>query len=56
MMPASPERAVPAANRVINSGAKFAVAHVCSGVTVPAAKIYEEEGIVAITPVRRRRR
>jgi branched-chain amino acid transport system substrate-binding protein len=45
-----PKQAVPAANRVINSGAKFAVAHVCSGVTVPAAKIYEEEGIVAITP------
>ena len=45
-----PKQAVPAANRVVNSGAKFAVAHVCSGVTVPASKIYEEEGIVAITP------
>ena len=45
-----PKQAVPAANRVLNSGAKFAIAHVCSGVTVPASKIYEEEGIVAITP------
>lgn len=45
-----PKQAVQAANRVLNSGAKFAVAHVCSGVTVPAARIYEDEGIVAITP------
>lgn len=45
-----PKQAVPAANRLVNSGAKFAVAHICSGVTVPASKIYEDEGIVAITP------
>ena len=45
-----PKQAVPAANRVVNSGAKFAVAHVCSGVTVPASRIYEDEHIVAITP------
>ncbi|VFR16537.1 Branched-chain amino acid ABC transporter, amino acid-binding protein (TC 3.A.1.4.1) [plant metagenome] len=45
-----PKQAVPAANRVVNSGAKFAVAHACSGVTVPAVNVYESEGIVAITP------
>ena len=45
-----PKQAVPAANRVLNAGAKFAITHVCSGVTVPASKIYEEEAIVAITP------
>ena len=45
-----PKQAVPAANRVVNSGAKFAVAHACSGVTVAAVKVYEEEGIVGITP------
>lgn len=45
-----PKQAVPAANRVVNSGAKFAVAHACSGTTVPAVNIYEQEGIVAITP------
>lgn len=45
-----PKQAVPAANQVINSGAKFAVAHACSGTTVPAVNVYEEEGIVAITP------
>jgi branched-chain amino acid transport system substrate-binding protein len=41
---------VPAANRVVNAGAKFAVAHACSGTTVPAVNVYEQEGIVAITP------
>ncbi|NYT85973.1 high-affinity branched-chain amino acid ABC transporter substrate-binding protein [Pollutimonas harenae] len=45
-----PKQAVPAANRVINEGAKFAVAHACSGTTVPAVNVYEQEGIVAITP------
>src|SRR5690606_28612251 len=30
-----PKQTVPAANRVVNSGAKFAVAHACSGTTVP---------------------
>jgi branched-chain amino acid transport system substrate-binding protein len=45
-----PKQAVPAANRVVNSGAKFAVAHACSGVAVPAVNVYEQEGIVAITP------
>lgn len=45
-----PKQAVPAANRVVNSGARFAVAHACSGTTVPAVNVYEQEGIVAITP------
>jgi branched-chain amino acid transport system substrate-binding protein len=45
-----PKQVVPAANRVVNSGAKFAVAHTCSGVTVAAVNVYEQEGIVAITP------
>lgn len=45
-----PKQAVPAINRVVNSDAKFAVAHACTGVTVPAVNVYEQEGIVAITP------
>jgi branched-chain amino acid transport system substrate-binding protein len=45
-----PKQAVPAANRLVNAGAKFAVAHGCSGVAVSAVNVYEEEGIVAITP------
>ncbi|MDR2128790.1 MAG: high-affinity branched-chain amino acid ABC transporter substrate-binding protein [Burkholderiaceae bacterium] len=45
-----PKQAVPAANRLVNSDAKFAVAHGCSGVAVPAVNVYEAEGIVVITP------
>ncbi len=44
-----PKQAVQAANRVVNSGAKFAVAHACSGTAIPAVNIYEEEQVVAIT-------
>lgn len=45
-----PKQSVPAANQVVRSGAKFAVAHACSGTTIPAVPIYEDEQIVAITP------
>jgi len=45
-----PKQAVPAVNRAVNSDVKFAVAHACSGVAVPAVNVYEAEGIVAITP------
>ncbi|MDO4706521.1 MAG: high-affinity branched-chain amino acid ABC transporter substrate-binding protein [Comamonadaceae bacterium] len=45
-----PKQAVPAANQVVHSGAKFAVAHACSGVATAAAPVYDEEQIVAITP------
>src|SRR3546814_14610025 len=45
-----PKQAVPAANRVVNSGAKFAEAHACSGVPVPAVNVSAQEVIVAITP------
>ncbi|PAT37367.1 high-affinity branched-chain amino acid ABC transporter substrate-binding protein [Vandammella animalimorsus] len=45
-----PKQAVPAANQVVNSGARYAVAHACSGTTIPAVPIYEEEQIVTITP------
>lgn len=45
-----PKQAVASANRVMTAGANFAVAHACSGTAVPAVNIYEQEGIVAITP------
>jgi len=45
-----PKQAVPAVNRAVNSDVKFAVAHACSGVAVPAVNVFEAEGIVAITP------
>ena len=45
-----PKQAVPAANQAANAGAKFAVAHGCSGTMIPAVPVYESEGIVTITP------
>lgn len=45
-----PKQSIQAAHQAIQSGIKFAVAHICSDATIAAAKIYEKEGIVAITP------
>lgn len=44
-----PKQAVPAANQVIRSGAKFSIVHPCSGTAIPAVPIYEDEAIVAIS-------
>lgn len=45
-----PKQAVAVANRVVNDGIRFVVGHLCSGSTQPASDIYDEEGIVMITP------
>ncbi len=45
-----PKQAVAVANQVVNQGIKFVVGHLCSGSTQPASDIYEEEGILMITP------
>lgn len=45
-----PKQAVAVANKVVNDGIKFVVGHLCSGSTQPASKIYEDEGILMITP------
>jgi len=45
-----PKQAVAVANRVVNDGIKFVVGHLCSGSTQPAAAIYDDEGILMITP------
>ena len=39
-----------AANRAINEDIHFVVGHVCSGATIAAAAIYDEEGVLMITP------
>jgi len=39
-----------AANRVINDGIGFVVGHVCSGASIAAADIYDNEGVVMVTP------
>ncbi len=45
-----PKQAVNVANRIVSQKIKFVVGHVCSGSTIPASDIYENEGIVMVTP------
>jgi branched-chain amino acid transport system substrate-binding protein len=45
-----PKQAVAVANKVVNQGIKYVVGHLCSGSTQPASDIYEDEGILMITP------
>src|SRR5690554_4638482 len=45
-----PKQAVTVANRLVNEGVSFVVGHLCSSSTQPASDIYEDEGILMITP------
>lgn len=45
-----PKQAVAVANKIVSQGIKYVIGHVCSGSTIPASDIYEDEGIVMITP------
>ena len=45
-----PKQAVAVANRVVNDGVKFVVGHLCSDSTLPASDVYDDEGILMITP------
>ncbi len=45
-----PKQAVAVANKIVSDDVKFVVGHVCSGSTIPAADIYDNEGIVMVTP------
>ena len=45
-----PKQAVAIANKVVNDGVKFVVGHLCSSSTQPASDIYEDEGIIMVTP------
>jgi len=45
-----PKQAVAVANRVVNDEIAFVVGHLCSSSTQPASDIYEDEGILMITP------
>ncbi len=44
-----PKQAVTVANQIVNDDIRFVIGHLCSSSTIPAAKIYDEEGIVMIT-------
>ena len=43
-------QAVAAAHRLVAAKVPFVVGHQCSGASIPAAKIYEEAGIIQIAP------
>jgi branched-chain amino acid transport system substrate-binding protein len=45
-----PKQAVAVANQMASKGVKFIAGHFCSGSSIPASKVYEEEGILQITP------
>jgi branched-chain amino acid transport system substrate-binding protein len=45
-----PKQAVLAANKIVSQGIKFVIGHLCSGATIAAADIYENEGVVMISP------
>ncbi len=45
-----PKQAVAVANKVINDGIHYVIGHLCSSSTQPASDIYEDEGVIMITP------
>jgi branched-chain amino acid transport system substrate-binding protein len=45
-----PKQGVSVANKFAGDGVKFVVGHFNSGVTMPTSEIYQENGILAITP------
>jgi branched-chain amino acid transport system substrate-binding protein len=47
---ADPKEGVSVANKFVGDGVKFVVGHFNSGVSMPASEVYQENGIVMITP------
>src|SRR5256885_6858394 len=45
-----PKQGVSVANKFAGDGIKFVVGHFNSGVTMPASEVYQESGILEITP------
>jgi len=45
-----PKQAVAVANQMVNKGVVFMAGHFCSGSSIPASKVYEEEGVLMISP------
>jgi branched-chain amino acid transport system substrate-binding protein len=45
-----PKQAVNEANRLANNGVKFVDGHFCSGSSIPSSAVYNENGILQITP------
>jgi branched-chain amino acid transport system substrate-binding protein len=45
-----PEQAVAIANKLVNDGIVFVVGHFCSHSSIPASKVYEQAGVLMISP------
>ncbi|MBJ6124881.1 branched-chain amino acid ABC transporter substrate-binding protein [Microvirga splendida] len=45
-----PKQGVSVANKFAAEGVKMVIGHFCSGVSIPASQVYEEAGIVQISP------
>ena len=45
-----PKQAVSVANQLASKGVKLVAGHYCSGSSIPASKVYAEEGILEISP------
>ena len=45
-----PKQGVSVANNFVGDGVKFVIGHYNSGVTIPASAVYQENGILQITP------
>jgi len=47
---ADPKEGVSVANKFVGDGVKFVVGHFNSGVSIPASEVYQENGMLEITP------
>ena len=45
-----PKQGVSVANKFVGDGVKFVIGHYNSGVTIPSSEVYQENGILEITP------
>ncbi len=45
-----PKQAVAVANKFVSEGVVFVAGHFCSGSSIPASKVYEEENVLQISP------
>jgi branched-chain amino acid transport system substrate-binding protein len=45
-----PDQAIAAANKLLADGVPFVVGHQCSGAAIPTSAIYEDAGIILISP------
>src|SRR5215213_6814477 len=45
-----PRQAVSVANQLAGHGVRFVAGHFCSGSSIPASKVYAEEGVLQISP------